>query len=169
MDRERKLVSGLVRRREVQYPPATFGWTLQEGDSFDLGGRKLRVYDTPGHSPCSISLYDEREKILVSGDLIRCEEYLFLQVPTAVLSDYPPSLRKMEKLASEVEIRWITSGHTEPYADPSIIGELAQQMEELEAGKHDPPKKVDGGPMWGEVDEYEFPRVKVWIQDHARK
>ncbi|MDP6365291.1 MAG: hypothetical protein QF787_03955 [Nitrospinota bacterium] len=41
-------------------------------------------------------------------------------------------------------------------------------MEELEAGKHDPPKKVDGG-NWGEVDEYEFPRVKVWIQDHARK
>ncbi len=150
-------------------PPATFGWTLQEGDTFDLGNRKFRVYDTPGHSPCSISLYDEREKILVSGDLIRCEEYLFLQVPTAVLSDYPPSLRKMEKLASEVEIRWITSGHTPPYSDPSIIGELAQQMEELEAGKHDPPKKVDGGAMWGEVDEYEFPRVKVWIQDHARK
>jgi hypothetical protein len=49
-----------------------------------------------------------------------------------------------------------------------VIGELAQQMEELEAGKHDPPKKVDGG-NWGEVDEYEFPRVKVWIQDHARK
>ena len=149
-------------------PPATFGWTLQEGDTFDLGGRKFRVFDTPGHSPCSISLYDEREKILVSGDLIRCEEYLFLQVPTAVLSDYPPSLRKLEKLASEVEVKWITSGHTPPYGDPSIIGELAQQMEELEAGKHDPPKKVDGG-MWGEVDEYEFPRAKVWIQDHARK
>ena len=61
--------------------PATFGWTLEEGDTFDLGNRKFHVYETPGHSPCSISLYDEREKILVSGDLIRCEEYLFLQVP----------------------------------------------------------------------------------------
>jgi len=150
-------------------PPATFGWTLQEGDSFDLGNRKFQVYDTPGHSPCSISIYDEREKILVSGDLIRPEEYLFIQVPTAKLSDYPPSLRKMEKLASEVEVRWITSGHTPPYPDPSIIGELAQQLEELKAGKHDPPKKVNGGPMWGEVDEYEFPRVKVWINDAARK
>jgi len=154
--------------KKYSVPPATFGWTLQEGDTFDLGARKFRVFDTPGHSPCSISLYDEREKILVSGDLIRCEECLFLQVPTAVLSDYSPSLRKMEKLASEVEIKWITSGHTPPYGDPSIIGELGQQMEELQAGKHDPPKKVDGG-MWGEVDEYEFPRVKVWIQDHARK
>ena len=148
--------------------PSTFGWTLQEGDTFDIGNRKFHVYDTPGHSPCSISLYEEREKILVSGDLIRCEEYLFLQVPTAVLSDYAPSLRKLEKVAKENEVRWITSGHTEPYADPSIIGELAQNMEELEAGKHDPPAKIDGG-MWGEVDEYVFPRVKVWINDNARK
>ena len=93
------------------------------------------MYETPGHSPCSISLYDEREKILVSGDLIRCEEYLFLQVPTAVLSDYAPSLRKLEKVAAENEVRWITSGHTDPYPDPSIIGELAQNMEDLEAGK----------------------------------
>ena len=97
--------------------PATFGWTLEEGDTFDLGNRKFHVYETPGHSPCSISLYDEREKILVSGDLIRCEEYLFLQVPTAVLSDYAPSLRKLEKLAAENEVRWITSGHTDPYPD----------------------------------------------------
>ena len=41
-------------------------------------------------------------------------------------------------------------------------------MEDLEAGKYDPPAKVDGG-AWGEVDEYVFPRAKVWIQDHARK
>ena len=148
--------------------PATFGWTLSEGDTFDLGNRKFHVYETPGHSPCSISLYDEREKILVSGDLIRCEEYLFLQVPTAVLSDYAPSLRKLEKVAAENEVRWITSGHTDPYPDPSIIGEMAQNMEDLEAGKCDPPAKVDGG-AWGEVDEYVFPRVNVWIQDHARK
>ena len=85
-----------------------------------------------------------------------------------MLSDYPPSLRKMEKLASEVEVRWITSGHTPPYSDPSIIGELAQNLEELQAGKHDPPKKVMAG-NWGEVDEYEFPHVKVWINDAARK
>lgn len=147
--------------------PATFGSTLQEGGTIDLGGRALKIYDTPGHSPCSISLYDEREKILVSGDLIRPEECLFVQVPTAVLSDYIPSLRKMEKLASEVEVRWITSGHTEPYGDPSIIGEMAGFLEDIQAGKPDFVKKEV--PMWGEVDEYEMPRIKVWINDNARK
>ena len=49
-----------------------------------------------------------------------------------------------------------------------ILGEMAAFVEEIEAGKHEPPKKADGG-NWGEVDEYEAPCCKVWIQDHARK
>ncbi|MEE9275736.1 MAG: MBL fold metallo-hydrolase [bacterium] len=147
-------------------PAATFGWTLQEGDSFDLGGRRFRIYDTPGHSPCSISLLDEREGVLVTGDLIKPNSPLFLQVPTAVLSDYAPSLRKLEAFAGEV--KWILSGHTDPFDDPSIIGEMAAFMEDIESGKLDPPKKVDGG-NWGEVDEYTADRFSVWIQDHARK
>ena len=128
VEEQREHLPRLVRRgRLFGIKPATFGWTLEEGDTFDLGNRKFHVYYTPGHSPCSISLYDEREKILVSGDLIRCEEYLFLQVPTAVLSDYAPSLRKLEKVAAENEVRWITSGHTDPYPDPSIIGETGAE------------------------------------------
>ena len=146
--------------------PPVFGWEVKEGDVIDLGGRRLRVYDTPGHSPCSISLLDDKEGVLISGDLARCKEVLFMQVPTAVLSDYAPSLRKLEKLAGEV--KWICSGHTPPYPDASILGEMAAFVEEIEAGKHEPPKKADGG-NWGEVDEYEAPCCKVWIQDHARK
>ena len=42
---------------------------LQEGDRLDLGaGTVWTVYETPGHSPCHISLYEEREGILVVGD-----------------------------------------------------------------------------------------------------
>ena len=51
---------------------------------------------------------------------------------------------------------------------PSIIGEMAAFVEEVEAGGHEPPKKVDAG-KWGEVDEYEAGRFKVWINDNARK
>ncbi|MBI2176945.1 MAG: MBL fold metallo-hydrolase [Candidatus Tectomicrobia bacterium] len=79
--------------------PSTFGWTLQEGGTFDLGGRRFRVFDTPGHSPDSISLLDEREGVLVTGDLVKPLDCLYLQVPTAILPDYAPSLRKLEKIA----------------------------------------------------------------------
>jgi len=147
--------------------PITFGWTLKEGDSFDLGGRRFRVYDIPGHSPDSIALLDEREGVLVTGDLVKPLDCLYLQVPTAILRDYAPSLRKLEKLAKEV--KWICSGHTNPFNDASIIGEMARFMEEIEAGTHEKSKKRFAPPGWGEVDEYEAKRFKVWIGDHARK
>ena len=42
---------------------------IQEGDKLDLGsGIVWTVYDTPGHSPCHIALYEERAGTLVIGD-----------------------------------------------------------------------------------------------------
>ncbi len=36
----------------------------------ELGGRRLRVLATPGHTPTSVSLYDEGRRQLFSGDFI---------------------------------------------------------------------------------------------------
>lgn len=41
-----------------------------EGDVFDLGGRSLKVIEAPGHTPGSICLLDEENKILFSGDTV---------------------------------------------------------------------------------------------------
>ena len=41
---------------------------LNEGDVFDLGGRTLEVYFTPGHTAGSCSLLDRENRILFSGD-----------------------------------------------------------------------------------------------------
>lgn len=41
---------------------------VADGDEFDLGGRIIRVYHTPGHSNDSIMLYDEKNKLLFTGD-----------------------------------------------------------------------------------------------------
>ncbi len=153
---------------EYTIPPAVFGWEIKEGDTIDLGGRKLSVWDTPGHSPCSISLLDDKEGVLITGDLVKPLQPLYLQVPTAVLSDYGPSLRKLEQVAAESEVKWVCSGHTDAFPDASIIGEMAVFIEELEAGKHDPPRKMKGG-RWGDIDVYQSTRFSVWINDNARK
>lgn len=43
--------------------------TVQEGDRIDLGeGIVWTVRETPGHSPCHISLFEEKEGILALGD-----------------------------------------------------------------------------------------------------
>ena len=41
---------------------------MYEGDTIDLGGRKVMVYETPGHTPGGLSFLDVRERILISGD-----------------------------------------------------------------------------------------------------
>lgn len=41
---------------------------LGEGDIIDLDGRKVVVYETPGHTPGGISFLDVRERIIYTGD-----------------------------------------------------------------------------------------------------
>lgn len=43
---------------------------IKPGDIIDLGGRKLQVLSTPGHTPSSVSLYDAAGKRLFTGDYI---------------------------------------------------------------------------------------------------
>jgi glyoxylase-like metal-dependent hydrolase (beta-lactamase superfamily II) len=122
----------------------------------------------PRHSPCSITLLDDREGVLITGDLVKPLQPLNLRVPTAVLSEYGPSLRKLEKVAAENEVKWVCSGHTDAFPDSSIIGEMARFMEEIEAGKHDPPRKMTH-PNAGQIDVYQATRFSVWITDTARR
>ena len=154
--------------RPSPYPPESSAGRCQEGDVIDLGGRKIHVYDTPGHSPCSISLYDERERVLITGDLVKPGQPLFIQVPTAVLSQYGPSMRRLQRIAEDNDARFVCSGHTDPCEDISIIGRMAQFVEEVAAGRHEPPAKVEAG-KWGVVDEYVSGDMKIWTNDNARK
>lgn len=44
---------------------------VYEGDVIELGDRALRVIDIPGHSPGSIALLDEKQRVLISGDSVQ--------------------------------------------------------------------------------------------------
>jgi len=54
-------------RVEDSPPPDRF---IREGDVLEVGKLKLRVLDTPGHSPGSVSLVVEGEGRILVGDLI---------------------------------------------------------------------------------------------------
>lgn len=43
---------------------------LKEGDEMNFGNSKMKVLFTPGHSPASISFYNEADKILIAGDVL---------------------------------------------------------------------------------------------------
>ncbi len=58
----------LYREYTDSYPEPTR--LLQEGDEIELGDLTFEVWDTPGHSPGSITLAETEEKKLFVGDLI---------------------------------------------------------------------------------------------------
>lgn len=44
---------------------------VKEGDIIDLGGRPLEIIDIPGHTPGSIAILDEKNRVLISGDSVQ--------------------------------------------------------------------------------------------------
>ena len=43
---------------------------VREGDVIDLGDRPLRIIDIPGHTPGSIAIIDEKNRIMIGGDSV---------------------------------------------------------------------------------------------------
>ena len=41
---------------------------VKEGDQIELGDLNLTIYETPGHTDCSISIFDQKNKNLIIGD-----------------------------------------------------------------------------------------------------
>ena len=60
---------------------------LAEGAEIDLGGRKLTLLRTPGHTDQSVSLWDKQRAQLFTGDYIY-EGALYAFLPNSNLQDY---------------------------------------------------------------------------------
>ena len=81
---------------------------LKDGDIVECGGTKLKVYHTPGHSPGSISLYDEQTKSLFCGDLVFMDGGVGRwDLPGG---DYPTLVKSFE-LVLELDVENFYSGH----------------------------------------------------------
>jgi len=78
------------------------------GDSVDGGDIALKVIHTPGHSPGSISLYEEKSKSLFSGDTV------FADGSTGrwdlIGGDYNQLLNSVRKL-SKLDVKNLYPGH----------------------------------------------------------
>ena len=94
------------------------GWWSVGGD-LDLGGRSLTLLTTPGHTPDSISIWDETSKRLFMGDYAGDGEiYAFL--PNSSLGAY---LETTERLLAELPpetLLFAAHGGAETRAAPSV-------------------------------------------------
>jgi len=98
------------------------------GTDIDLGGRRLKVLHTPGHTPTSTSLYDAERHWLFAGDLIYPGK-LYAFLPGASRRAYLETTRRLLALLDPA-----TTIYTAHVADdPVIIGAPVVGMADLRA------------------------------------
>jgi len=119
---------------------------LHGGEKIRLGGRVLQVIATPGHTPDSISLLDEANGLLFTGDMYY-PGLIYLYRPETNLDAYAASIRKMAGMAPRLQL--LLPAHNVPVADPRDLYRVLQAMEQTRSGKVQP---VPHGANW----EYKF-------------
>lgn len=91
----------------VRFPKAE---SIREGQVIDLGGKRLEVFEIPGHTAGSIMLIDRDEKICFAGDAIIEHLWMFLK-ESLTPEIYRCSLRRAVKILKEAGIERIYHGH----------------------------------------------------------
>jgi hydroxyacylglutathione hydrolase len=82
---------------------------LEDGEIIKTKNHTFKTIHTPGHTSGSICLYDEKNKILISGDTIFSDGFGRTDLPTGSEKEMADSLRKIEKLGAKI----LLPGHGE--------------------------------------------------------
>lgn len=84
------------------------GDVLKQNSCIDLGGKQIEIYETPGHSSCSISAYIPQLKVLFPSDAVAIpyqDEYLI-----AAGSSFPDYQKSLDKLAL-LDVKIVCADH----------------------------------------------------------
>lgn len=122
------------------------GW-VAIGAEIELGGRRLRVLHTPGHSPDSVSLWWEEAGVLFAADYLYCGP-LYAQVPGASLGAYLATARDLEAQLPPAAVIYGAHGDA-PGPDaaqpPQLdMGDVAGLITCLEGLRAEPPDMSGG-------------------------
>ncbi|WP_404407081.1 MBL fold metallo-hydrolase [Jeotgalibacillus malaysiensis] len=91
---------------------------LEDGDVMDLGNRKLHIIHTPGHSPGHISIFDETNGYLFTGDILYDETPVYAFYPS---TDPEALLESWEKIAALKGVKKVFGSHNSVGLDPEIL------------------------------------------------
>jgi glyoxylase-like metal-dependent hydrolase (beta-lactamase superfamily II) len=105
---------------------------ILDGDRLDLGGRKLEVLATPGHTPDAISLIDRANGLLFTGDTYYPAP-IWLFRPETDLVAYASSIRRLAALGPQVKL--VLGAHNIPVASPTVLGQLISAFDKVQSGK----------------------------------
>lgn len=134
-----------IRRRMAERP--TEVEFISEGYVFDLGDRRLEVFETPGHTPGDITLFDRGNGLLFSGDcMLKAMDVLLVVPQTVSVARYAESMHKLTALEG---VRGFCSGHDRCIMPRSFLQDCADCADEILAGTADC-REVESGLPDGE-------------------
>ncbi len=132
---------------------------VEDGEIIDLGGRKLEIIHTPGHTPDSICVIDRENKIFWTGDSFYPAP-IYVYAPTTSLDQFIESFNKMTDLIPEYE--WVMPSHNEPKMEKHLIKECyeaAISIRDGTAGEY-----AEGVAAGIKVHRYDYDRFSLIVK-----
>lgn len=117
---------------------------VDEGIVFDLGGVRLTVIHIPGHTPGGIALLDDRDKLLLTGDMVSAHIWMFLPESTG-MGTYIESLRKVQQMSSQYD--GIVASHVQDILPNDMVVRLIHCAAHI-----DPEASIAFEPPFEELD-----------------
>lgn len=107
---------------------------IEPGETIDLGGLKVKMLSSPGHTVDEVTLYDEAHNILLSGDHLYPSWLL-----TGNLRDYLASLDATLKLIDKDTMIYGAHADEDPNRVPSMeyadIVRIRDKLADIQAGR----------------------------------
>jgi len=129
---------------------------MKDGEVIDLGGRKLEVIYTPGHSNDHAALLDRKNRWLWTGDIFYTGG-IYTYLPGGDLDQFIESYERMIKLAPAYD--WLMPSHNEPMVDGKILKVVLEKAKSIRVGKE---KKYTEGVDDGEkIRRYQYDNFAI--------
>lgn len=109
---------------------------LKDKQVFDLGDRKVTFYHTPGHTKGSGCFFDDKTKILFSGDMVSTSAMIYFPESTD-MSVYKESLEKIKKLSENAVNLYGGHNFITPVPDGVLKNLIKLTGKLTKAGKND--------------------------------
>ena len=165
-------LEGFIVPEEIIEPPSGFPGdsfciagkaptaTVKDGQKIDLGNRELEVIYTPGHNSSCITLIDERNGLLFTGDTWYPGP-LYAFNDDSSMADYLESMRKIENVIREKNIRWVYCSHNAILPDTEPVFETTDFLEDVIKGKL--AYTVEDGLRFYELNEL----ISIYVSEEA--
>lgn len=116
-------------------PDADSMQDLKDGDVFDLGGLTLEIYALPGHTPGSMTVLFQEDRLLLTGDACNPATFLFFAGSPSV-EEYKETLAAYRNRMKEKYDRIILS-HGNEFLDSTLLDVVVETCDSVLNGTDD--------------------------------